>query len=98
VRAAVDGVRKGGTVTLIGNLSSDVSLPLQALVTRQIRLQGSCASSGEYPECIDLIGSGKVEVECFISAEAPLEQGPAWFDRLYRREPGLMKVLLRPNG
>jgi hypothetical protein len=27
---------------------------------------------------------------------APLEEGPAWFDRLYAREPGLLKVLLRP--
>jgi L-iditol 2-dehydrogenase len=28
---------------------------------------------------------------------APLEEGAAWFDRLYRREPGLMKVVLRPE-
>ena len=47
VRSAVLSVRKGGTVTLVGNLAKDVSLPLQSVVTRQIRLQGSCASSGE---------------------------------------------------
>lgn len=98
IRAAIASVRKGGTVTLIGNLSPEVTLPLQALVTRQIRLQGSCASSGEYPECIALIASGKVNVDRFISAVAPLEEGAAWFERLYRREPGLMKVLLKPNG
>jgi L-iditol 2-dehydrogenase len=98
VRAAVASVRKGGTVTLIGNLARDVALPLQAVVTRQIRLQGSCASSGEYPECLELIASGKVNVDRFISAEAPLEEGARWFDRLYRQEPGLMKVLLKPNG
>jgi L-iditol 2-dehydrogenase len=98
VRAAIAAVRKGGTVTLIGNLSPEVSLPLQSVVTRQIRLQGSCASSGEYPECIELISSGKVNVDRFISATAPLEDGAEWFDRLYKREPGLMKVLLKPNG
>jgi L-iditol 2-dehydrogenase len=98
VRAAVLSVRKGGSVTLIGNLARDVSLPLQSVVTRQIRLQGSCASSGEYPECLELIASGKVDVARFISATAPLEDGPAWFERLHRREPGLMKVVLRPNG
>jgi L-iditol 2-dehydrogenase len=97
VRAAVLAVRKGGSVTLIGNLAKDVSLPLQAVVTRQIRLQGSCASSGEYPECLELIASGKVNVDRFISAIAPLEEGPRWFDRLHRREPGLLKVLLKPN-
>jgi L-iditol 2-dehydrogenase len=98
VRSAVMSVRKGGTVTLIGNLARDVSLPLQAVVTRQIRLQGSCASSGEYPECLELIASGKVNVDRFISATGSLEEGAAWFDRLYRQEPGLMKVLLKPNG
>jgi len=97
VRGAVLAVRKGGTVTLIGNLAKEVSLPLQAVVTRQIRLQGSCASSGEYPECLELIASGKVDVDRFISAIAPLEEGPRWFDRLHRREPGLLKVLLKPN-
>jgi len=97
VRAAVLAVRKGGSVTLIGNLAKDVSLPLQAVVTRQIRLQGSCASNGEYPECLGLIASGKVNVDRFISAIAPLEEGPRWFDRLHRREPGLLKVLLKPN-
>ena len=97
LRAAVASVRKGGSVTLIGNLTPDVSLPLQAVVTRQIRLQGSCASSGEYPECLELITSGRVNVERFISATASLEQGAYWFERLQRREPGLMKVLLRPN-
>jgi L-iditol 2-dehydrogenase len=98
VRSAVASVRKGGTVTLIGNLARDVSVPLQQVVTRQIRLQGSCASSGEYPECLELIASGKVNVDRFISAEAPLEDGARWFDRLYKQEPGLMKVLLKPNG
>jgi L-iditol 2-dehydrogenase len=98
VRAAVGAVRKGGTVTLIGNLAKDVSLPLQAVVTRQIRLQGSCASSGEYPECLELIASGKVDVARFISATGTLAEGPSWFARLHRREPGLMKVVLRPNG
>ena len=68
MRAAIASVRKGGTVTLVGNLARDVSMPLQQVVTRQIRLQGSCASAGEYPECLELISSGKVNVDRFISA------------------------------
>ena len=96
VAAAIDCVRKGGTVALVGNIARDVSLPLQRIVTRQIRLQGSCASAGEYPECIDLMARGAVNVDPFISAVAPLSEGPAWFDRLHRRETGLVKVILKP--
>jgi L-iditol 2-dehydrogenase len=97
VRGAILAVRKGGSVTLVGNLAADVSFPLQAVVTRQIRVQGSCASSGEYPDCLELIASGKVSVDRLVSATAPLEEGPQWFDRLRRKERGLMKVLLMPN-
>jgi L-iditol 2-dehydrogenase len=97
IRSAIASVRKGGAVTLIGNLARDVSLPLQSVVTRQIRLQGSCASAGEYPECLDLIASRRIDVDRFISATAPLAEGAQWFDRLYRREPGLMKVVLQPD-
>jgi L-iditol 2-dehydrogenase len=34
--------------------------------------------------------------DLLISASAPLSEGAAWFDRLYRREAGLMKVVLIP--
>lgn len=96
VEAAIACARKGGTVTLVGNAEAEVALPLQSVVTRQITLIGSCASAGEYPECLELIASGKVNVTEFISAEAPLEEGARWFGRLRSGEKGLMKVLLTP--
>jgi L-iditol 2-dehydrogenase len=98
VAAAIDSVRKGGAVTLVGNIASQVSIPLQKVVTRQIRLQGSCASAGEYPEAMELVASGKIKVAPMISAVAPLHDGPRWFERLYAREPNLMKVILDPRS
>jgi L-iditol 2-dehydrogenase len=97
VAMAIDCVRKGGTVTLIGNIASQISIPLQRVVTRQIRLQGSCASAGEYPEAMELVSSGRIKVAPMISAVAPLRDGPQWFERLYAREPNLMKVILDPR-
>jgi L-iditol 2-dehydrogenase len=96
VAAAIECARKGGSVTLVGNAEPRVDLPLQAVVTRQLTLIGSCASAGEYPECLELIASGRVNVTDSISASAPLEEGAAWFGRLRAREKGLMKVLLTP--
>jgi L-iditol 2-dehydrogenase len=96
IHTAVSSVRKGGSVVLVGNVSPKIALPLQEVVSRQIRLQGSCASSGEYPLVIDLIATGEIRVDPLISAVAPLSEGPLWFDRLYRREPNLMKVILQP--
>jgi L-iditol 2-dehydrogenase len=97
IATAIDSVRKGGTVTLIGNITPQVNLPLQKVVSRQIRLQGSCASCGEYPEAMKLMTSGKIRVDTLITAVAPLSDGPSWFDRLHSGEPNLMKIVLDPR-
>src|SRR3989442_14011964 len=97
VATSIDCVRKGGSVVLVGNISSEVTLPLQKVVTRQIRLQGSCASAGEYPQAMELLATGAIQVRPLITAIAPLDDGPQWFERLHAREPNLMKVVLTPG-
>ena len=96
VQSAVACAAKGGQVTLVGNLSPQVPLALQTVVTRELTLNGSCASCGEYPACLDMLARGTVRVDPLISATAPLAHGAAWFDRLHAAEPGLMKVILKP--
>lgn len=96
IATAISIARKGGSVTLIGNVSKSVDIPLQAVVTRQISLLGSCAVAGEYPLVLDLLAAGKIDADSIISATAPLAEGAGWFARLYAREKGLLKVVLKP--
>jgi L-iditol 2-dehydrogenase len=98
ISASIASVRKGGTVTLIGNISPEVKIPLQVVVSRQIRLQGSCASSGEYPQAMELLANGQIQVKQLITAVAPLSDGPRWFERLHAGEPNLMKIVLDPGA
>ncbi len=96
IGTAIESVRKGGSVTLIGNISSKAEIPLQSVVTRQISLLGSCAIAGEYPISLALMANRNINVRQVISNIVPLEEGPLWFDRLYKREPGLLKIVLTP--
>jgi L-iditol 2-dehydrogenase len=98
VTASIECVRRGGTVTLIGNIQPEVPLPLQRVVTREVRLQGSCASAGEYNEAIRLMSNGAINVKPLISAMSSLDQASDWFRRLHDREAGLLKVVVAPNG
>lgn len=97
LQLAVESVKKGGALTLVGNLAATAELPLQAVVTRELTLYGSCASQGEYPACLDMIARGAIDVDPLLSAVAPLADGASWFARLYQREPGLLKVILTPD-
>ena len=96
VKTAIECLRKGGCLGLVGNISPNVEIPLQAVVTRQLLLQGSCAINGEFDTVLDLMDRGLINTDAFLSAEVPLSEGPQWFDRLYKKEKGLMKVVLVP--
>lgn len=96
VNNAIEIVRKGGKVVLVGNLSPTINFPLQSVVTREIKVLGSCAIRGEYETVLQLIDAGKLKVDEMISAVAPLSEGADWFKRLYNKEAGLKKVILVP--
>lgn len=96
LRLCVKSAKAGGKIVLIGNIAPVAELPLQWVVARQQSLFGSCASAGEYPECLNLISEGKVNVDMLISKTAPLSEGHEWINRLYKKERGLNKVVLIP--
>ena len=96
VNTAIGALRKGGALTIVGNLARTVEFPLQEVVTRQISVAGSCSSCGEYPACLDMIARGVINVDALISKIAPLSEGAEWFRKLYSQEESLMKVILTP--
>jgi len=96
VNLAIDVLRKGGKAILVGNTSPEIKFPLQKVVTRELKVLGSCAIRGEYEVVLDLIRSGKISVDDQISAVAPLSEGSLWFNRLYSKENNLNKVILVP--
>jgi len=96
VDLALSCLRKGGAAVLVGNVAPKIEFPLQVAVTRELTISGSCASKGDYPDCLAGLASGQLQAEPLISATAPLAEGASWFERLYRKEPGLIKVVLKP--
>jgi L-iditol 2-dehydrogenase len=93
---AVSVTKTGGCVVAVGNLQQMAEFNLQELVARELTFTGSYASSGEFREGIDLVASGKIDVEPLVSDVLPLHEGPGAFDRLLRAEENLLKIVLEP--
>lgn len=96
---ALGVLKRGGGCVMVGNLSPQTQdFPLQAVVTKELTITGSCASAGEYPLCLDLIARGIINVKPMIEAVAPLAEGADWFARLSAKDGGkYMKVILVPT-
>jgi threonine dehydrogenase-like Zn-dependent dehydrogenase len=87
--------RKGGQLTLIGNIAP-VPFPLPEVIVRELTIRGSLASAGEFRACLDLMAQGRIVTKPLISKIMPLSEGQLAFETLHRGDPRLLKVLLRP--
>jgi L-iditol 2-dehydrogenase len=96
VNIAINVLRKGGKIVLIGNISPSINFPLQKVVTSELIILGSCAIRSEYETVLKLLETGKIHVDDQISAVVPLSEGALWFEKLYKKEGGLNKVILVP--
>ena len=97
LQQAIASVRRGATVTLVGNVTPTTDFPMQHIVTRQIKLQGSAAICGEYPAVLDMFSRKQIDTRPLVSIEAPLSKGAEWFHKLYKKEKDLVKVILKPE-
>jgi L-iditol 2-dehydrogenase len=95
-RDGVSLTKTGGHLVAVGNLEKTAEFNLQELVARELTFTGSYASSGEFRDCIDLVASGKINVEPLISDVLPLKDGPGAFDRLLKAKENLLKIVLEP--
>ena len=89
-----DAARHYHDCTLPFNLAGVPALALP--VPAGSRLPASVQLVGPSGSEEVLLATGAIKVDPIISAKAPLDEGPAWFDRLYDHNSRLMKVVLQP--
>lgn len=89
-------VKRGGNLTLIGNVTPQVTVNLQDLIMRELNIRGSFAIAGEYRAVLDLMAQGRIQVKPLISKTLPLSEGQAAFDILHKGDPKLFKIVLHP--
>ena len=90
---AVRLVRPRGTIVLKSTYAGVAEVNLAPIVVNEIRLVGN--RCGPFPDALELLRTGQVEVEGLISGEYPLERGAEAFAAA--ADPQNVKILLRPG-
>lgn len=96
INMAVELIKNKGQIVLVGNISPNVSIPLQTIISKEINLQGTYALSNEIPKSLELIRTGKIDVKSLISATPSLDEASLWFKKLTTEGAKHMKVILKP--
>jgi 2-desacetyl-2-hydroxyethyl bacteriochlorophyllide A dehydrogenase len=95
VAQAIELVGLGGTIAQFGILTeTEGRLPFYQLYRKEIRIENARAAlPDDYATAVDLVASGRVEVEPLLTDTAPLAQGAEVLTRAHT-ESGLLKLLL----
>ncbi len=96
---AIDIVRRGGTISLIGVYGGMADpLPMLTLFDKQIQLRMGQANVRRWVDDIMplLLDGDPLGVDGFATHHLPLEEGPRGYEIFQKKQDGAVKVLLKP--
>jgi threonine dehydrogenase-like Zn-dependent dehydrogenase len=97
--AAIDAVRRGGTISLSGVYGGAADpIPMMELFDKQIQLRMGQANVKRWiPDIMPLLLDGDpLKVEDLATHRLPLDQAPHAYEIFQRKQDGAIKILLEP--
>ncbi|WP_280365283.1 alcohol dehydrogenase catalytic domain-containing protein [Nocardia wallacei] len=101
LRSAIDIVRRGGTISLVGVYGGMVDpLPMRVLFDKQIQLRMGQANVTRWaPDIMPLLADGDpLGVEGFATHRLPLSAAPDAYRMFQQKSDGAVKIVLDPVG
>jgi len=94
VNQVLNSVKNRGTSILIGNSQRDITVNMQNIVTRELKIFGSYTYTiEEFKATMDVIN--RIDTESIISKVISLEESPRVFEELAQKSSNLLKVVIR---
>jgi threonine dehydrogenase-like Zn-dependent dehydrogenase len=95
VRGAIQSIRGGGRVCVLGLTDDPAPVVFKELIWKEASIVASRVSHGEYPLIIDHLGKGTLQPDLLISAIMPGEKVQEAFEKI-EQDPGhYLKILLQ---
>jgi threonine dehydrogenase-like Zn-dependent dehydrogenase len=99
VYTAIDAVRRGGTVSLIGVYGGSADpLPMMTMFDKQIQLRMGQANVKRWTDDIMplLTDDDPLGVDTFATHRLPLDEAPSAYEKFQKKQDGMVKVVLHP--
>jgi L-iditol 2-dehydrogenase len=94
---SVEVTRNGGNITWIGNNEPMIEVDMQSIVTREMSVRGSYGfDETDFAAAIEVLASGRLNVDPLVERVAPLEDGPDIFRSLAAGACEQVKIILKP--
>ncbi|NLU53887.1 MAG: alcohol dehydrogenase catalytic domain-containing protein [Firmicutes bacterium] len=97
-KGAINSVRPGGTVSIIGVFEKPQIVEMNKLWIKNITIAMGLVNANRIPELINLIKAGKIDMRPLITHTLPLSQVAEAYDIFEERRDGAIKVVLKADA
>ncbi len=98
VNSAMNLVKAGGRVILVGVSMTPINMATISAVMKELTLIGAIAyTKEEFGKCIDMIANHEIDVDKFISKEITLEEVQNAYEELTSGKSSSIKIIVDPN-
>lgn len=99
LKSMISAVRRGGIAVIVGMSPEDESpLNIAQIINKEIDVKGVFRYHHTYPRAIELLASGKVNIERMITDSYELEQAEEAFEKSIHDKRNTLKMMIYPNG
>jgi 2-desacetyl-2-hydroxyethyl bacteriochlorophyllide A dehydrogenase len=93
VRSSIDYAAYSGRIALVGWPKAEVSLATAMFTKKELDVMGSRNSARDFPESIELVASGKIDVTALVTRTVSFEEVPAAVREIAAYPEKFMKVV-----
>jgi len=99
IAAAVEAVRPGGRVVVVGYSEQPATINASRLMFREIEVRGSLGCGlQDFPKVLDLVARGRIDAKALVTHTFPLERTAEALSLLESGAPDLIRAVVVPGG
>ena len=94
---ATQVVKRGGLIVVVGTYGNNrATLRMAEFKDRELELRGSRTYVDAFPDCIEMVASGKLALDKLITHHFPLEEVEKGLRLMHEKAENVMKVIVHP--
>ncbi len=94
IKSSFDLVRNAGRVIFTGWPKTDTDIPTGTITKKELDVRGARTSAGEFPEALDMINTGKIDMPSILTKVISIDEAPDTIIDIEKNPGNYIKVVV----
>lgn len=74
LKQAIEFIKPGGTIVLVGTISSEIPLPMNLVMSKELQIKGSFRFTNVFESAVNFVASGRINIKFLVTSTLPFNR------------------------